>query len=67
MLPIHTSGVHPILFHTPSIWFHIALEHVRIINNDINSKGANYWICKKDRQVEYIYKSKLHYFSRNKS
>ena len=42
---IHTCDVHSIPFHTSSICFHIALEHVRIINNDINTTGANYWIC----------------------
>ena len=35
MLSIHTSSVHPIPFRTLLIQFHIALEHARIINNDI--------------------------------
>ena len=34
MLHIHTSGVHPIQFRRALIWFHIALEHARITNND---------------------------------
>ena len=45
MLSIHTSGVHSIPFRMLLIRFHIALEHAHIINNDINTMGANYWIC----------------------
>ena len=35
MSSIHSSGLYPISFRTLSIWFHIALEHACIINNDI--------------------------------
>ena len=47
MSSIHASGVHPIPFRMLSIWFHIALEHARIITNDISTMhmGADYWIC----------------------
>ena len=62
MSSIHASGVHPIPFRMSLIWFYIALEHVRIITNDISTMGADYWICQKDRPVEFIYESKLHYF-----
>ena len=61
MLSIHSSGVHPI---PPSIWLHIVLEHACIINSDINTMVN----LLKDRQVEFIYESELHYFfSQNKS
>ena len=45
MSSIHTSGVYPIPFRMLLIWFHIVLEYAHIINNDINTTGAIYWIC----------------------